>query len=222
MHRVRPAPGWRSGHASAVRVTASIARSTPVSRCWPPGAPGARSMPGRSGDGRHDRPRRRSHPRGRARHRRRARRGRPRRSTCTGRSTRARRSEIDRPETIEETAELVTAAGRRRHPRPGRPPRLGAGAGAGASASARSTSSSTTSGAPSTSSSSTPRCGSTTWPTACGCSGSPLDTHLITSHYALPRLNPGGLVVEMTDGTAEYNATHYRVNAVLRPRARTR
>ncbi|MFG1707272.1 SDR family oxidoreductase [Nonomuraea sp. M3C6] len=30
---------------------------------------------------------------------------------CTGRSTRERRSEIDRPETIEETAELVTAAG---------------------------------------------------------------------------------------------------------------
>ena len=30
---------------------------------------------------------------------------------CTGRSTRARRSEYDRPETIEETAELVSAAG---------------------------------------------------------------------------------------------------------------
>jgi NAD(P)-dependent dehydrogenase (short-subunit alcohol dehydrogenase family) len=30
---------------------------------------------------------------------------------CTGRSTRARRSEVDRPETIEETAELVTEAG---------------------------------------------------------------------------------------------------------------
>ena len=30
---------------------------------------------------------------------------------CTGRSTRAQRSELDRPETIEETAELVTAAG---------------------------------------------------------------------------------------------------------------
>ena len=39
-----------------------------------------------------------------------------------------------------------------------------------------------------------------------------LDTHLITSHYALPLLirRSGGLVVEMTDGTAEYNATHYR------------
>jgi len=41
-----------------------------------------------------------------------------------------------------------------------------------------------------------------------------VDTHLITSHAALPLLirNPGGLVVEMTDGTAEYNANHYRVN----------
>jgi NAD(P)-dependent dehydrogenase (short-subunit alcohol dehydrogenase family) len=32
---------------------------------------------------------------------------------CTGRSTRAQRSEMNRPETIEETAELVTAAGGR-------------------------------------------------------------------------------------------------------------
>ena len=42
-----------------------------------------------------------------------------------------------------------------------------------------------------------------------------IDTHLITSHHALPLLirNPGGLVVEVTDGTAEYNADHYRVNA---------
>ena len=39
-----------------------------------------------------------------------------------------------------------------------------------------------------------------------------LDTHLITSHHALPKLRPGGLVVEVTDGTAEYNATHFRVN----------
>jgi NAD(P)-dependent dehydrogenase (short-subunit alcohol dehydrogenase family) len=42
-----------------------------------------------------------------------------------------------------------------------------------------------------------------------------VDTHLITSHHALPLLirRPGGLVVEVTDGTAEYNADHYRVNA---------
>src|SRR5688500_422009 len=41
-----------------------------------------------------------------------------------------------------------------------------------------------------------------------------IDTHLITSHFALPLLlkNPGGLVVEMTDGTAEYNNTNYRLS----------
>jgi NAD(P)-dependent dehydrogenase (short-subunit alcohol dehydrogenase family) len=42
-----------------------------------------------------------------------------------------------------------------------------------------------------------------------------VDTHLITSHFALPLLirEPGGLVVEMTDGTREYNAENYRVSA---------
>lgn len=41
-----------------------------------------------------------------------------------------------------------------------------------------------------------------------------VDTHLITAHYALPLLieHPGGLLVEVTDGTAEYNATHYRLS----------
>jgi NAD(P)-dependent dehydrogenase (short-subunit alcohol dehydrogenase family) len=39
-----------------------------------------------------------------------------------------------------------------------------------------------------------------------------LDTHLITSHFLLPLLirEPGGLVVEMTDGTGEYNGANYR------------
>ncbi|MGW7205727.1 SDR family oxidoreductase [Streptomyces sp. NPDC054837] len=39
-----------------------------------------------------------------------------------------------------------------------------------------------------------------------------VETHAITSHHALPLLlrNPGGLVVEMTDGTAEYNGATYR------------
>ena len=47
-----------------------------------------------------------------------------------------------------------------------------------------------------------------------------IDTHLITAHYALPLLieHPGGLLVEMTDGTAEYNARTYRHQPVLRPR----
>lgn len=42
-----------------------------------------------------------------------------------------------------------------------------------------------------------------------------IDTHLVTSHFALPLLvrRPGGLLVEMTDGTAEYNAANYRLSA---------
>jgi NAD(P)-dependent dehydrogenase (short-subunit alcohol dehydrogenase family) len=41
-----------------------------------------------------------------------------------------------------------------------------------------------------------------------------VDTHAITSHFALPLLikKPGGLVVEVNDGTDEYNATNYRVS----------
>ncbi len=41
-----------------------------------------------------------------------------------------------------------------------------------------------------------------------------VDTHVITSHFALPLLikSPGGLVVEMTDGTNDYNADNYRVS----------
>src|SRR5919106_2723047 len=41
-----------------------------------------------------------------------------------------------------------------------------------------------------------------------------IETHIITSHFALPLLikNPGGLVVEVTDGTADYNDEHYRLS----------
>ena len=41
-----------------------------------------------------------------------------------------------------------------------------------------------------------------------------IDTHLITSHYALPLMirDEGGLVVEMTDGTREYNDANYRLS----------
>jgi len=41
-----------------------------------------------------------------------------------------------------------------------------------------------------------------------------VDTHAITSHFAIPLLieKPGGLVVEVTDGTDEYNKDHYRVS----------
>jgi NAD(P)-dependent dehydrogenase (short-subunit alcohol dehydrogenase family) len=41
-----------------------------------------------------------------------------------------------------------------------------------------------------------------------------IDTHLITAHALLPLVvaKAGGLVVEVTDGTAAYNATHYRIS----------
>lgn len=41
-----------------------------------------------------------------------------------------------------------------------------------------------------------------------------IDTHLITSHHLLPLLvaRPGGLLVEVTDGTTEYNASRYRIS----------
>jgi NAD(P)-dependent dehydrogenase (short-subunit alcohol dehydrogenase family) len=137
---------------------------------------------------------------------------------CTGRSTAARRSEYDRPETIEETAALVTAAGGNGiavaadHLDPGAVAEL-----------ARRIDSERGRldvlvndiwggellfewNAP-------------LWEhdLAKGLRMLRLaiDTHLITSHFALPLLirSPGGLVVEMTDGTREYNDAHYRVSA---------
>jgi NAD(P)-dependent dehydrogenase (short-subunit alcohol dehydrogenase family) len=41
-----------------------------------------------------------------------------------------------------------------------------------------------------------------------------IDTHAITSHFAAPLLirTPGGLVVEVTDGTDAYNRANYRVS----------
>jgi NAD(P)-dependent dehydrogenase (short-subunit alcohol dehydrogenase family) len=41
-----------------------------------------------------------------------------------------------------------------------------------------------------------------------------VETHIVTSHHALGLLirNPGGLVVEVTDGTAEYNEANYRLS----------
>ena len=41
-----------------------------------------------------------------------------------------------------------------------------------------------------------------------------IDTHAITSHFALPLMikQPGALVVEVNDGTTDYNASNYRVS----------
>jgi NAD(P)-dependent dehydrogenase (short-subunit alcohol dehydrogenase family) len=136
---------------------------------------------------------------------------------ATGRSTSGQRSEIDRPETIEETAELVTQAGGEGiavpvdHLDPGHVARL------------------------------VERIDSEhgrldvlvndiwgaehlfEWDTpvwehdldhGLRLLRLAIDTHLITSHHALPLLvrRPGGLVVEVTDGTAAYNADRYRVS----------
>jgi len=49
-----------------------------------------------------------------------------------------------------------------------------------------------------------------------------VETHLVTSHYLLPLLirGPGGLVVEMGDGTRAYNESHYR-NSIFYDLAKT-
>lgn len=41
-----------------------------------------------------------------------------------------------------------------------------------------------------------------------------VETHLVTSHHLLPLLiaRPGGLLVEVTDGTTEFNASRYRIS----------
>ncbi|GAB3150518.1 SDR family oxidoreductase [Microbispora hainanensis] len=135
----------------------------------------------------------------------------------TGRSTRERRSEMNRPETIEETAELVTAAGGRgiavpvdhldREQVRALVERIDAEQGG------------------------LDVLVNDIWGGELLFSWSDrlwehslddglrilrlaIDTHIITSHYALPLLirRPGGLVVEVTDGTAEYNAANYRVS----------
>jgi NAD(P)-dependent dehydrogenase (short-subunit alcohol dehydrogenase family) len=135
----------------------------------------------------------------------------------TGRTTRARRSEYDRPETIEDTADLVTAAGGTGIPVPtdhlvpeqveqlvaqidaeqGRLDVLVNDIWGGEYL--------------------------TEWDKpvwelsltdGLRMLRLAIDTHLVTARYAFPLLikRTGGLVVEVTDGTAEYNADHYRLN----------
>ncbi|GGS80837.1 MULTISPECIES: SDR family oxidoreductase [Streptomyces] len=135
----------------------------------------------------------------------------------TGRSTRGRRSEYDRPETVEETAELVTAAGGkgiavvadhlvpeqvealvgRIDAEQGRLDVLVNDIWGGELLF---------------------EWDGTVWDhdldNGLRLLRLAVDTHAITSHFAMPLLlrRPGGLVVEMTDGTAEYNAGRYRVS----------
>jgi NAD(P)-dependent dehydrogenase (short-subunit alcohol dehydrogenase family) len=136
---------------------------------------------------------------------------------CTGRSTRQHRSEYDRPETIEETAELVTEAGGRGiavavdHLVPAQVralvDRIEAESGGlhvlvndvwgGEHLFTRDT---------------------PLWEQDLDAGLRLLrlavDTHLITSASALQLMarQPGSLVVEMTDGPADYNAVTYRVS----------
>ena len=144
---------------------------------------------------------------------------------CSGRTTRERSSEYGRPETIEETAELVTAAGgtgiavATDHLDPGAVEALVAGI-----ESERGRLDVLVNdiwGGERLFEWSTP-----VWEhdLAAGLRllRLAIDTHLITSHFALPLLirAPGGLVVEMTDGTREYNAERYR-NSVFYDLAKT-
>src|SRR5918997_3528972 len=137
---------------------------------------------------------------------------------CTGRSTRERRSEYDRPETIEETAELVTAAGGEGiaiaadHLVPGE---VGAVVErVDAERGRLDVLVNDVWGGERLFEWDTP-----VWEhdldNGLRLVRLALETHLITSHHALPLLvrRPGGLVVEMTDGTADYNARNFRVNA---------
>ena len=137
---------------------------------------------------------------------------------CTGRTTREARSEYDRPETIEETAELVEEAGGRAiavrvdHLVPEQVRDLVARI--DAEQGRLDVLVNDVWGGERLFEWDTP-----VWEHDLG-NGLRLvrlavETHLITSHHALPLLirRPGGLVVEMTDGTAEYNGANYRINA---------
>ncbi|NRQ31190.1 SDR family oxidoreductase [Nonomuraea sp. NN258] len=136
---------------------------------------------------------------------------------CTGRSTRERRSEMNRPETIEETAELVTAAGGT-----GIPVQVDHLEAAQVKALAERIESeqgrldvlvNDVWGGDHLWSFDTP-----VWKhdldKGLRLLRLAIDTHLITSHHLLPLLikNQGGLVVEVTDGTWEFNETRYREN----------
>ncbi|MET8629200.1 SDR family oxidoreductase [Kitasatospora sp. NPDC004669] len=133
----------------------------------------------------------------------------------TGRTTREQRSEYDRPETIEDTAELVTAAGGRGIAVPTDhlvPARVAALVERIEAEQGRlDVLVNDIWGGEKLFGWNTP-----VWEHSLD-DGLRLlrlavETHAITSHYALPLLlkNPGGLLVEMTDGTEEYNRANYR------------
>jgi NAD(P)-dependent dehydrogenase (short-subunit alcohol dehydrogenase family) len=135
----------------------------------------------------------------------------------TGRSTRAHRSEYDRPETVEDTADLVTAAG-----------------GRGVAVAVDHLDTSAVRALVARIADEQDRLDVLVndiwggeklfeWNTpvwehdldnGLRLLRLAVETHAVTSHHALPLLlrRPGGLVVEVTDGTADYNRDTYRVN----------
>jgi NAD(P)-dependent dehydrogenase (short-subunit alcohol dehydrogenase family) len=137
---------------------------------------------------------------------------------CTGRSTRAARSEYDRPETIEETAELVTEAGGAGiavptdHLQPEQVEALVARI--DADHGRLDVLVNDVWGGEKLFEWDTP-----VWEhdlaNGLRILELAIETHLITSHFLLPLMidRPGGLLVEVTDGTNSYNDTRYRLNA---------
>jgi NAD(P)-dependent dehydrogenase (short-subunit alcohol dehydrogenase family) len=137
---------------------------------------------------------------------------------CTGRTTRGRRSEYDRPETIEETAELVGGAGGEGiavevdHLQPPQVERLVQRI--EAEQGRLDVLVNDVWGGENLIEWNTP-----VWEHdldgGLRMLRGAVDTHLITSHFALALLirRPGGLVVEMTDGTREYNDATYRLSS---------
>ncbi|EFL36801.1 2-hydroxycyclohexanecarboxyl-CoA dehydrogenase [Streptomyces viridochromogenes DSM 40736] len=133
----------------------------------------------------------------------------------TGRSTRARRSEYDRPETIEDTADLVTAAGGQGIAVPTDhldPAQVRALVDRIADEQGRlDVLVNDIWGGEKLFEWDTPL-----WEhdldNGLHLLRLAVETHAITSHHALPLLlrHPGGLVVEVTDGTADYNRDTYR------------
>lgn len=140
---------------------------------------------------------------------------------CTGRTTRQKRSEYDRPETIEETAELVTQLGGTGiavaidH--------LDPAAVAGLADRIRREHGHLDVLVNDIWGAETLKGGPADWNTplwkhdlekGLRLLRLAIDTHLITSHHLLPLLitKPGGLLVEVTDGTLAYNASHYRIS----------
>ncbi|MGW2046393.1 SDR family oxidoreductase [Streptomyces sp. NPDC001858] len=136
---------------------------------------------------------------------------------ATGRSTRERRSEYDRPETIEDTADLVTEAGGRGVAVPTDhldPAQVRALVDRIAAEQGRlDVLVNDVWGGENLFEWDTPL-----WEhdldNGLRLLRLAVETHAVTSHHALPLLmrRPGGLVVEMTDGTGDYNRDTYRVN----------